>query len=129
MIAYLDTSAFVKLVKEEPQTAPLRAELRRWPDRASSRLLRAEALRAARVAGGDAPARATAMIGDVALLPVADAVLEHAASIEPVALRTLDAIHLASALSLEDDLGALFSYDRRMLAAAELAGIVALAPG
>ena len=57
-----------------------------------------------------------------------DEVRAVAASIEPVELRTLDAIHLASALSLGDDLAAVLTYDRRMADAAESRGLVVVAP-
>ena len=61
-------------------------------------------------------------------IPMTDEVRAVAASIEPVELRTLDAIHLASALSLGDDLAAVLTYDRRMADAAESRGLVVVAP-
>jgi uncharacterized protein len=55
-------------------------------------------------------------------------IADAAAKLEPPSLRTLDAVHLASALSLGDDLGAFVAYDRRLAEAAEAAGIEVLAP-
>jgi predicted nucleic acid-binding protein len=55
-------------------------------------------------------------------------IADAAAKLEPPSLRTLDAIQLASALSLGDDLGAFVAYDRRLAQAAEVAGIGVLAP-
>jgi len=55
-------------------------------------------------------------------------VLETAATLEPPGLRTLDAIHLASALSLGTDLGAMVVYDERLATAAESNGVAVVAP-
>ena len=65
----------------------------------------------------------------MALLPVDDAILEAAAGLEPRELRTLDALHLATALSLGDDLGVMLVYDVRLAAAAQRAGLNVVAPG
>ena len=128
MIAYLDSSAFVKLVKEDDETPALIERLREWPERASSRLLRVEVLRAARQADGSTFERAAALLRDVALIPLAEPVLERAVEIDPAPLRSLDAIHLATALALGEDLGVLISYDRRLLDAAEAMGMATAAP-
>jgi uncharacterized protein len=61
-------------------------------------------------------------------VPIDDPVLDLAAGLEPPALRSLDAIHLATALSLGDDLGAMYVYDERLRAAAIAAGLRAEAP-
>jgi predicted nucleic acid-binding protein len=62
------------------------------------------------------------------LIAVADAVLDAAAMLEPRVLRTLDAIHLATALTLGDDLDALVTYDARMLDGARLLGLSTATP-
>lgn len=129
MIAYLDSSAFVKLVKEEDESAALARGLRDWADRASSILLRVEVLRAARLAGVEAVARAEAMLDDIALLPLSGAIVEAAIEVGPGPVRSLEAIHIASALALGEDLAILVSYDGRMLEAATRAGIETLSPG
>ena len=128
MIAYLDSSAFVKLVTEEDESAALADALEAWPDRASSRLLRIEVLRAARLSGAQAVARAAGLLHDVALLPLADSLLEQALDVRPAAVRTLDAIHLATALELGDELGVLISYDMRMLEGARELELDTLTP-
>lgn len=128
MIAYLDSSAFVKLVRREDESEALIEALRGWEHRASSMLLRVEVLRAARVAGDRAVARADLLLRDLALLPLSEKVLEPAAGLRPAAVRTLDAIHICSALALGDDLGVLVTYDQRMLEAAAGAEIETLAP-
>jgi uncharacterized protein len=71
---------------------------------------------------------AQASLTDVALVPMDDAVLAIARRLDPSELRSLDAIHLATALSIRDELGALFSYDDRLTAAAAAAGLLVLAP-
>lgn len=128
MIAYLDSSAFVKLVRREDESEALIEALRGWEHRASSMLMRVEVLRGARLAGERALVRADLMLRDVSLLPVSEAILEPAAELQPAAVRTLDAIHISSALALGDDLGVLVTYDHRMLEAAAEAGIETLAP-
>lgn len=129
MIAYLDSSAFLKLVREEEESGALQRELEAWPDRASSSLLRVEVLRVARAAGQLELTRAAELLADVALLPVSESRLGAAVDVEPPLVRSLDAIHVATAVSIGDELGALITYDRRMLGAAAAAGIQALAPG
>ncbi len=128
MIAYLDSSAFVKLVKEEDESAALAAALSQWPDRASSRLLRVEVLRAARLSGEAAFRRAAELLEDVALLPLADVVLERAVDLRPAAVRSLDAIHLATARELGGELGLLITYDVHMLKGAEELELQTLTP-
>lgn len=128
MIAYLDSSAFVKLVKEEDESAALADALKTWPDRASSRLLRIEVLRAAQLSGEQAIGRAAGLLHDVALLPLADRLLELALDVRPAAVRTLDAIHLATALDLGDELGVLISYDVRTLEGARALELDTLTP-
>ncbi len=123
-LAYLDTSAYVKLVLREPESDALAAELAQWPARISSVLLRTEAERAcARYGGSQWVQRARAGLGALALLPLDEQVLGAAGALAPPALRTLDALHLATALSVGRRLGVLFSYDERLCAAATAAGV------
>lgn len=65
----------------------------------------------------------------IALVPVTDGLLETAAGLASAGLRTLDAIHLATALSLGPDLDVLVAYDARRLDAARAAGVALVAPG
>lgn len=130
MAVYLDSSAFVKLVVNERESVALRSYLRRRGGRrVSSALLRTEALRAVRLLGPDAVGRARQALRAIDLVAVADVVLDAAGSLEPRVLRTLDAIHLATAMSLGDDLDAIVTYDARMLDAARLLGLPATNPG
>jgi predicted nucleic acid-binding protein len=63
------------------------------------------------------------------LIRLDDDLLDTAAHLDTPALRSLDAIHLASALALGKGLAAVVSYDRRMAAAAERLGLTVVAPG
>lgn len=124
---YVDTSAFVKLVVDEPESRALRSFLAGDPRRlVSSALLEVEAARAARAVGGPVAAAMSSMLGSLDLVEVTAAIRARARTLDPVGLRTLDAIHLATAL--EVDAREMLAYDRRLAAAAELYGIAALAP-
>ena len=126
---YLDSSAFVKLVVSEPHSAALRAYLRRQdPRRVSSALLRTEAVRAVRALGPAALAQTRRALRAIDLIAVGDSVLDVAGSLDPGVLRTLDAIHLATAMALGDDLDAIVTYDGRMVASARLLGLPFASP-
>jgi hypothetical protein len=128
---YLDSSAIVKLVVLESGTTELLAELDHWPDRVSSSMARVEVHRALRRAGAS-PAlrvRADAVLSSLALLRVDDMVLARAASFRDPMLRTLDAIHLATALSLGDAPEAFVTYDARLARAATRQRLRVVSPG
>jgi uncharacterized protein len=118
------------LVVEEPESAALRRFLTRWPERASATLLRTEAIRALRRAGHDArvgPARR--LFGALRLVRLDEPLLDRAGDLDPRALRSLDAIHLAAALAIGPDLGVLVTYDERLAEAARERGLVVHTPG
>ncbi|HKC25846.1 MAG TPA: type II toxin-antitoxin system VapC family toxin [Thermoanaerobaculia bacterium] len=127
-LVYLDSSALVKLVVRERETAALRRFLAARDNRISSIVATVEVVRAARRFGEAAGRRATEVLAGVALLALDDAVVSRARSLEPAALRTMDAIHLASALSLVPDLGDFVVYDDRLEAAARDAGLLVARP-
>jgi uncharacterized protein len=129
-LLYLDSSALVKLVLSEPETGTLLELLSAWPERVSSALSRVEVLRAVRRAGvqNEARRRAEEVIARVGLLRIDDAVLNVAARLDPPGLRALDAIHLATAISIGDQLAAMVAYDARLADAAELSRVPVLAP-
>lgn len=130
-LLYLDSSALVKLVLPESETEALLEALREWPDRVSSEIASVEVPRAARRASDDRAVhrRAAQVIAGVHLLRLGDAVLQRAASLGPPELRTLDALHLSSALHVCDELGAFVAYDRALCAAAAAAGLETIQPG
>lgn len=126
---YLDSSAFVKVVVAEPESSSLRKFLRRHrAGRVSSALLRAEALRAVRHLGADALSRIRLALRRVDLIAIDDRILDGAGVLEPTIARTLDAIHLATALALGDDLAAVVTYDERMTEGARVLGLPTAAP-
>lgn len=129
-LLYLDSSAIVKLVAREPETSALVDRLRERPDVVSSALARVEVLRAVRRARSSSATirRAESVMDGIALLRVDEAILDHATAIGARDLRSLDAIHLASALSLGNALSALVTYDRRLASGARAHGIEALTP-
>jgi hypothetical protein len=120
---YLDSSAIVKLVIREPETDALLAFLEPWQTMVTSALARAEVVRAVRRHGHSATARAASLLNGLSLLALDDTLLDSAAAIDANELRSLDAIHIASAQQLEGKLDALVSYDERMLAAARSLGL------
>ena len=130
-LVYLDSSAIVKLVVREPESDALFAELSSWRERVSSALARVEVLRALKRADATAAGRrrAEAVLARTALLRIDGPILRDAARVEPPMLRTLDAIHLASALSIGADLDALVTYDPRLASAATRARLQVLSPG
>jgi predicted nucleic acid-binding protein len=126
---YLDSSAFVKLVVEETESAAVRSLLARLASRrVSSALLRTEALRAVRHLGPDALTIVRDGLRRVDLIAIDDRILDSAGILEPGVLRTLDAIHLATAIAVGDDLEAIVTYDERMVEAARLLGLSTATP-
>jgi predicted nucleic acid-binding protein len=125
---YLDTSAFIKLVRSEPESVALRRELA-GRELLSSALLVVEARRAARRYGETASRRARAGLSTITLLPLDRLVLDAAADLDPAELRSLDALHLATALSIGEDLARLYCYDARLADAARAVGIEVSQPG
>lgn len=126
---YLDSSAFVKLVVEEEASTALRTFLsRKHPRRVSSAVLRTEALRAVRHLGPDVLATVREGLRRVDLVGIDDRILDAAGTLEPTVLRTLEAIHVATAMAMGEDLDVIVSYDERMLEAATLMGLSTATP-
>ena len=119
---YLDTSAFIKLVLSEHESPALRSELA-GRELLSSALLNVEGRRAARRYGELAAKRARVALAAITLIPLDQPVLDAAAELDPKELRSLDAIHLATAASLRENLDRLYCYDSRLGSAATAIGI------
>ena len=129
MAYYIDTSALVKLVVAKPETAALRSWIAaEHPSLVSSDLARTELLRVVRPLLADRLEQARAVLDSITLTKVVTPVFESAGLVDPTILRTLDAVHLASALELGDDLDGIVSYDERMAGAARSHGITVVAP-
>lgn len=127
--AYLDTSAFVKLIVSEPESEALRERLKHWPERASATLLRTETVHALRRSGNESlVGSARRLMRTLLLIRLDEPLLDHAGDLGPAHLRSLDAVHLAAALSIGSDLGVLFTYDERLSAAANEHGLQVESP-
>jgi predicted nucleic acid-binding protein len=127
--AYIDASALVKLFKPERETNAFRAALGDWPVQVASELIRVEAVCTARRLGDeDVLERAEAALELINLIPVSPEIIELATGAHAPPLRAMDAIHLATALTMRDDLGAVFVYDNDLHAATLAHRLNALAP-
>jgi predicted nucleic acid-binding protein len=115
---YLDTSAFVKQLRREPESAALRGWLDDDRQVVSSDLLRTEARRTVLTAPQPIRERCEALLDSMTLIRLTPELFDLAGSLEPSGLRPLDALHLAAALALGDDLAGVVAYDRRLLDAA-----------
>ena len=125
---YLDSSAIVKLVVVEPESAALRRYLRRRKPYVASALARTEVVRALLPFGSAALQRGEAVLARIDLVRVSDTVLRAAGSLLPEDVRTLDAIHLATAQQLGTDLARIVTYDTRMQVTAVALGLEVNAP-
>jgi predicted nucleic acid-binding protein len=125
---YLDSSAIVKLAVEEPESAALRRYVRRRRPLVSSALARTEVLRALLPEGEQGVARGLAVLARLDLIRVNDRVLNAAGALQPPEIRSLDAIHLASAQQLATDLRQVVTYDDRMIDAARTLGLKVTSP-
>ena len=128
-VVYLDASAIVRLVLEEPGSEALLVYLHEHPVRVTSALSTAEVVRAVRRSGGtlDRLVRATAVLDRIDRVDLSRDLLRRAGELEPPSLRTLDAIHLATALEV-GPLAGFVAYDVRLAAAAAAYGLTVEAP-
>ena len=125
---YLDASALVKLVDREPESVALRRFLRGKRNLVASAIARTEVLRAVLDLGAERGRRARDVLASIELIRVSDRVLVVAGSLRPSELRTLDAIHLATAHELGDFLARIVTYDDRLALAAATNGLTVVAP-
>ena len=128
--AYLDASALVKLLRHEPESASLRRALESVPAWVSSELVDVELhCTARRLGGGTLLERVDAIVAGIDLVPF-DARIRARATTTAFAppLRALDAVHLATALSIREELDTFVAYDRDLLAAARAAALTVRAP-
>jgi hypothetical protein len=127
-VAYLDTSAFVKLVLAEPETDALSRELAGWSRWMSAALLRTEALRAVGRYGPRYLGAVRQRLAAIDMLRLDEPLLDLAGTLAPPELRSLDVLHLAAALSLGSDLGVFIAYDARLIEAARQQGLPVATP-
>jgi len=127
-VLYIDTSALAKLILEEPEPPALQDYLSGAGTVVSSAVALTELVRAACRVRSDLEGEARQLLEHVVLVNVDRRVLERAATLSPREIRTLDAIHLATAQMLGDELEVIVTYDARMGQAAREAGVKVDAP-
>lgn len=128
---YLDSSALLKLLVEEAESAALSDWIAQRPGvpAVSSELAVVEVVRAVRRLAPDAVPEARSLVSQLDLVPLSRDVVARAADVGDPMLRTLDALHLASALDVREALTSIVAYDHRLAAAARAEGFVVLHPG
>ncbi len=128
---YADSSALMKLLIMEPETAALRAWLEARSDTPvlSSQLTVIEVIRSCRRANADALPAARMLLSTLDLIPISREVVDAAAELDGTLLRSLDAIHLATAVTIGAGLSRFLSYDRRLSESASAAGLMTVQPG
>jgi predicted nucleic acid-binding protein len=130
-VIYLDSSALMKLIRREAESDALSEWLNLRPQHAAvtSELGRVEVLRASTRVNDAVLARARAVVGDLDLVALDRAVQDVACDVGDPLLRTLDALHLASALLLGDALATFVAYDQRLVEGARAVGLDVASPG
>jgi predicted nucleic acid-binding protein len=134
-VIYLDSAAVVKLVRQEANSADLVTWLNAHDDAplVSSSLVEVEVPRALRRSAPQALVGVPAAVGRLFRLEIDSTIRATAAAFAEPTPRSLDAIHLATALVLTNESGAellaFVTYDRRLLDAAKAAGLPTASPG
>jgi uncharacterized protein len=133
---YLDTSALVKLLVREAESEAIEVELLRWSKLATSLVTNVELPRAVSRAREERPNSVVdgslvlrGILASATTISLDERIIGEAREVRPSSVGALDAIHVASALSLGDDLAAVATYDKRMQEALALAKIEVVAPG
>jgi predicted nucleic acid-binding protein len=126
-IAYADASALVKLVVVEAESPAAYRWFTEAPRIATSRIGIIETVRASSRREHD-PAQRERVLAEIEVIEIAELIARSAAALRPPVLRTLDAIHLATALALVPDLDAFVTYDDRLAAAARALGLPVVRP-
>jgi predicted nucleic acid-binding protein len=131
VVIYLDSSALLKLLYEEYESSTLQGWLfaRAGTSLVSSELAKVEVIRGCRLVNAEALPEARALLTELDLIPMTRDVVDEAAEMGETLLGSLDAIHLASALSIRADISAFITYDHRLANAASAAGLESVRPG
>jgi len=126
-VAYVDASALVKLVVDEPESPSMYRWYVESERLATSTIGIIETRRAANRRGHD-PVHLESVLRSLVVLEVDDIVANVASRVSPLALRTLDAIHLATAMAIGTEIGAFVTYDDRLAEAARVVGLPVMRP-
>lgn len=126
-VAYVDASALTKLVLDEPGSPAMH----RWyveSDRVLCSRIGVVETRRAAARGQPDPGQLDLILRSVEVVEFDDDIGDRAAMITPVSLRTLDAIHVATAITLGPQVGAFVTYDDRLAEAARAVGLPVVRP-
>ena len=127
---YIDSSALLKLAFPEAETAALEADLAAREGLVSSRLTRVECARALRRESRRVPLYGLEdLMEGVVLMDMTPEIAERAGELQPAVLRSLDAIQVATALSVGDNSLEFITYDQRLADAARANGLTVVQPG
>jgi predicted nucleic acid-binding protein len=134
-ILYVDTSALLKLLVREEESIAIERELVQWPSLATSIVTEVDLPRAVARAREDRPDSVIdgslilrGIIASAAIVELTDDIVASARDVAPVHVGALDAIHIASALSLDTELAGVATYDNRMKDALIREGVDVIAP-
>ncbi len=127
-VTYLDSSAIVKLVVHEAESSALRTHLRRRRPLVSSALARTEVIRSLLPFGDRVVTRGHDVLATLDFVRINDRILRVAGELVPTELRSLDAIHLATAQQFEAELRHIITYDTRMIDSARELGLKTATP-
>lgn len=125
---YIDTSALLRVIFPDDTTPALQRYLGRDPALVSSALLRVEARRGTVRRAPLRLPQVDVVLSEVEVVGIGDAVVESAGRLSDPNLRSLDAIHLATALLINEDVDALLTYDIRLADAARAHGLEVVSP-
>lgn len=125
---YIDSSAIIKLIKPEKESAAL---IKKLPNGLiASRISRVEVTRTMIRHEPDLLDATYDVLADIQMVPVEDAIITIAENLPQfIDLRSLDSLHIASALSIKNVLKGIITYDKVMVKAAEALGFKTLSPG
>ncbi len=124
---YVDTSALAKIIVDEAESAAVRDTVR-GRRLVSSAIAATELLRVGMRIGPAHVEAARAVLRAVHLLALTESRLRRAGLLEPPIVRSLDSLHVVSALDLGDEVEAFVAYDFRLLDAARQHGLTTLSP-
>ncbi len=127
---YIDTSALVKLIIEEPESIALSEWLSRKSElpKVTSDLARIELIRVCKRVDDSLTPFAKLLLSGISTIPISSDILNIASELMPHELRSFDAIHLASAISIGSVLSDFVAYDSRLCSAAVHLGLSVSSP-
>lgn len=134
-VLYVDTSALLKLLVREAESAAIERELLTWSDLATSVITEVELPRAVARAREERPEAVIdgsvvlqGVLASAAIVPLEEPMVTAARKVKPVHVGALDAIHIASALAFGKELAGVATYDKRMQDALQPLGVRVIAP-